>query len=287
MSGQPRERPSLALLATGIDDAPLAAQLAEQLALPLVPTGSDPGDCREFDALLTVCGPVLALQQTGRPSAAGRRGKTGRRAAIEALPGPVSVDFGSDGMRHRRRSGHNELLGRAVGVSGKRRPQVLDATAGLGRDSFVLADMGCMVTLCEREPVIAAMLSHGLQVALASGDDWLPGVARRMSLVAADARDLAPPQFGSPDMIYLDPMFPPRDKSAAVKKEMALFQLLLDGEAAGHDADGLLLWALEQDVARVVVKRPARAPFLAGRKPSHSVAGKAVRFDVYVRRALD
>jgi 16S rRNA (guanine1516-N2)-methyltransferase len=219
--------------------------------------------------VLTVCGQVLALQQTGR-----------------LAPGPVSVDFGSDSMRHRRRSGHNELLGKAVGVSGRRRPHVLDATAGLGRDSFVLADMGCAVTLCEREPVVAAMLQHGLRAALLGGDEWLRQVVERMSLFAGDARSLAPQRLAPAEVIYLDPMFPARGKSAAVKKEMALFQLLLDDEAAPQDAARLLLWALAQDVARVVVKRPARAPVVAEQKPSHSVAGKAVRFDVYVRRAL-
>jgi 16S rRNA (guanine1516-N2)-methyltransferase len=78
-------------------------------------------------------------------------------------------------------------------------------------------------------------------------------------------------------------MFPDRDKRARVKKEMALFHDLL---GAGDDADELLKWALQQDVARVVVKRPPKAPELAGRKPSHIISGKAVRYDVYVMHGL-
>lgn len=286
----PRAAPaSLALLPTCIDAVPVATSLARQLDLPLAAMGTNPALCEEFDLLLLVSVPGLALQLTRRGLAGGPAagsGKAPRRGASQALPGPVRVDFGSDGMRHRRRSGHNELLGRAIGVSARRRLQVVDATAGLGRDSFVLADMGCKVMLCEREPVIAAMLAQGLQAALASGDEWLLQAARLMILVAADARDLAPPQLASTDVIYLDPMFPARDKSAAVKKEMALFHILLGEDSACQDADDLLLWAIAQDISRVVVKRPPRAPVLAGRKPSHSVAGKAVRFDVYVRRAL-
>ncbi len=287
----PAHRPgaSLALLPACIDDAPLAAALASQLDLPLAAIGTDPGACGNYDLLLLVSAAGLALQLTrrGLGGAAGAGGgKTRRRSAGQALPGPVRVDFGSDDMRHRRRSGHNELLGRAVGVSATRRPYVVDATAGLGRDSFVLADMGCTVTLCEREPVIAAMLARGILAARASADDWLLRAARGMSLVATDARELGPQQLACIDVIYLDPMFPPRDKSAAVKKEMALFHILLGSGSTDQDADALLLWAIEQDVARVVAKRPPRAPFLAGRKPSHSVGGKAVRFDVYVRRAL-
>ena len=82
-------------------------------------------------------------------------------------------------------------------------------------------------------------------------------------------------------------MFPARDKSAAVKKEMALFQRLLEkGEHAAADADALWRWAMDCDVARVVVKRPPKAPSLAASSPSHSLGGKAVRYDVYVRRGL-
>ena len=88
------------------------------------------------------------------------------------------------------------------------------------------------------------------------------------------------------DVICLDPMFPQRDKSAAVKKEMVLFQALLETDASPDAADQLLAWALLQDVARVVVKRPVRAPHLGETQPSHAVSGKAVRFDVYVKRAL-
>jgi 16S rRNA (guanine1516-N2)-methyltransferase len=88
------------------------------------------------------------------------------------------------------------------------------------------------------------------------------------------------------DVIYLDPMFPPRRKSAAVRKEMALFHSLLARTLDPQDADALLLWALRQDTARVVVKRPAKAPCLAAKEPSHTISGKAVRYDVYVHRKL-
>ena len=107
-----------------------------------------------------------------------------------------------------------------------------------------------------------------------------------MKLVVGDALSLDPEALAAVDVLYLDPMFPSREKSAAVKKEMALFQALLERNAAQETADQLLQWALLQDVARVVVKRPVRAPSLGGLKPSHKVSGKAVRFDVYVKCAL-
>ena len=198
-------------------------------------------------------------------------------------PGPLRVDFGAGGMRHRRRGGNNELVGRAVGVTGQRTPGLLDATAGLGRDAFVLADLGCRVRLCERNAVVLELLRAGLESA---ADDWLVQAVGRMSLHAGDARTLDAQALCDVEVILLDPMFPQRSKSAAVKKEMALLQRLL-GEQGSEDAEALLAWALEQDVARVVVKRPARSPVLGGLRPSHCIRGKAVRYDVHVRRALD
>ena len=258
---------ALAVLPLGIADQPEAAELAGQLGLPLLPSGSELKRCASATAVLCLKARTLSLQLTGK-----------------GAPGPVSVDFGASSMRHRRRSGHNELLGRAVGVGRKSPLLLLDATAGLGRDSFVMADLGCQVRLCERNAVIAEMLARGIEAACRGADPWLAAVASRMQLHRGDARELPAAVTADIDVIYLDPMFPSRDKSAAVKKDMALFQFLLHNSEGGDDA--LLHWALAQDVARVVVKRPPRAPCLAGVEPSHAIKGKAVRYDVHVRRGL-
>ena len=259
--------PRLALLIVPGVDASEASRLVTRMNLPLLDAATDPATCTDYDALLVASVDGLSLQRTGR-----------------AAPGPVSVDFGGAGMRHRRGAGHNELLGRAVGVGKKPVLRVLDATAGLGRDSFVLADLGCQVLMSERVPLVSALLQSGLEKARSSGDPWLQGVLGRMSLWEGEARDLPASRLSDIDVVYLDPMFPKRGKSAAVKKEMALFHSLLQGSS--RDADRLLLWALALDVARVVVKRPSRAVNLADRRPSHVIAGKTVRYDVYVNRKL-
>ena len=203
------------------------------------------------------------------------------KLAGPGAPGPVGVDFGAGAMRHRRRGGANELLGRAVGLNARRKPSVLDVTAGLGRDAFVLADLGARVQLVERQPVIAELLRAGLAVAAHSEDEWLRDVTARMTLHEGDARTL---ELAPVDVIYADPMFPARDKRAAVKKEMALFQRLLDDWE--DDSAALLDWALERPVSRVVVKRPLRAAELGGRAASHCIRGKAVRYDVFVLKKL-
>ena len=204
-------------------------------------------------------------------------------------PGRVTVDFSSPDMRHRRKSGHNEPLGRAVGVKADRKPRVFDATAGLGRDAFVLADLGCEVELSEASSVLYFLLKHAHEAALMSASDKVVRAAQRMTVSHGDSAGRSLSGF---DTIYLDPMFPSRNKSAAVKKELAAVQSLLSCQSISTEANlsgstdqavELLTWALTQPVERVVVKRPAKSPYLGAVKPSHSITGKTVRFDVLVR----
>ncbi|MDO6693190.1 class I SAM-dependent methyltransferase [Aliiglaciecola sp. 3_MG-2023] len=194
--------------------------------------------------------------------------------------GAVFVDFASDVLTFRRQqtSVRKESIAKAVGIKGNVFPRVLDATAGLGRDAFILASFGCHVDMIERSTDVAALLSDGLRRAKTNPllQDWLP---QRMALFHDSAVNLlANWQEIPPDVVYLDPMFPHRKKSALVKKEMRLFQTLL---GADEDADDLLGPALELAKQRVVVKRPESAPFLQKKEPNMSIKGKKLRFDVY------
>ena len=207
----------------------------------------------------------------------------------------ISCDFVGGAARHRRLygGGTGQVMARAVGLSSRFKPLVADLTAGMGRDGFALATLGARVIWAERHPIVAALLAdglHRLRVATESaprpaGDEGrdareLVDIAARLSLYALDGRTWLedPGRRESPDVIYLDPMFPPRDKSAAVKKEMAAFHHLVGSD---DDAGELLSAALTAARYRVVVKRPRRAPSLAGRQPSFSLAGKTTRFDVF------
>ena len=170
------------------------------------------------------------------------------------------------------------MLGRAVGLKADRKPLIWDATGGLGRDAFVLADLGCEVTLCERMPVLAWLLDQAVQAAAVSGVDQIRAAAARMSVLAVDSKTQRTP---AGTVIYLDPMFPERKKAAAVKKEAAMLQHLAD---PGDDCEALWQWAWDQPVERIVVKRPLRAPILGHIRPAHTLKGKSVRFDVFIRR---
>ena len=194
--------------------------------------------------------------------------------------GPVYIDFSATDMLYRRKSGHNEPLGRAIGVKADKRPEVFDATAGLGRDAFVRADLGCAVALSERAAPLCYLLKQARELALMSANDKVVEAVSRMRVLCGDSRQQVVEGF---DVIYIDPMFPERGKTAAVKKDLATVQALHSDISSVNDPEDLLLWAMAQPVERVVIKRPVKAPVLGTVKPSHSITGKTVRFDVMVK----
>ncbi len=201
-----------------------------------------------------------------------------RPAAVTGHRAPV-VDFvgGAVGYRFRRGGGRNDALPRAAGFARGAIPDIVDATAGLGRDAFLLASLGARVTLIERSPEVHALLEAGLARAAAAGPDYAAVVAR-MTLIAGDARDLLPGLKA--EVILVDPMHPPRGKTALAKEEM---RTLRDFVGADPDATLLMQVALVSARRRVVLKWPLRAAPLAGLPaPSHRIIGKTVRYDVFM-----
>lgn len=203
-----------------------------------------------------------------------------------AAPAPIRVDFCSPRLLHRLRGigPRREDIARAVGLPASRPIHVLDATAGWGGDSVVLAALGCELTMIERSPVLVALLEDGLARLARSEAALAAGLHARLRLLAGDARALMGHwQEPPPDVVLLDPMYPERGASAAARKEMAILQALLGGDT---DADELLDGALALARHRVVVKRPRAAPPLAGRAPTHRIEGRSTRFDVYALRRM-
>jgi 16S rRNA (guanine1516-N2)-methyltransferase len=240
----------------------------------------------EFVERVGALADALGLPQTGEAEFALQLGADGLQLQ-ELGPdasGPVRVDFLEGAVAHRRQhgGGNGQMIAKAVGIQSGVRPVVLDATAGLGRDAFLLAQLGCSVTLIERHPLIGALLADGLGRALR--DLEVGPIIQRMDLRLGNAIELikdwseVPPQ-----VIYLDPMFPHRDKSSRVKKEMRVFRPLVGGD---DDAAQLLQVALELATHRVVVKRPRKAPSVDGQPPGYVLEGKSSRYDIYPKKAL-
>lgn len=162
--------------------------------------------------------------------------------------------------------------------------RAVDATAGFGEDSLLLAAAGYNVELYEYDPVIAALLRDALRRAAQSGDDALSDAVSRMDLREGDSVSAMRAMTGSkepPDIVLLDPMFPERRKSALVKKKFQLLQQL-ESPCAGADESELLEAAEAAGPRRIIIKRPLKGPYLAGRRPGYSITGKAVRYDCIV-----
>ncbi|KPJ95193.1 MAG: hypothetical protein AMJ53_03285 [Gammaproteobacteria bacterium SG8_11] len=192
------------------------------------------------------------------------------------------IDYtgGEIAYRAQHGGGRRQALAKAIGLKSGYTPNVIDATAGLGRDAFVLANLGCYVRMIERSPIMASLLEDALR--RAANDEQLKSWLKlRLQLITGDAREQIPLlcDTSSADAIYIDPMYPPRAKSALVKKEMRFIQVLVGKDL---DSSSLLTIALQYAEKRVVIKRPSYAAPVDGPKPTHTIESKNTRYDVYM-----
>lgn len=263
---------SIAILSNDFSMRSPAELLAKKIQVPLL-CDQSPETIADYGFVVLFDSNGVALQQTGRKA-----------------PGPIRAEFTEGAVDHRRKfgGGKGQMIAKAVGIKAGCYPQVMDATAGLGKDSFVLASLGCNVTMLERSPIVQALLGDGLARALVFAreqDVELLSTLQQMALVTQDSNAYLSTLDATafPDVIYLDPMFPERQKSADVKKEMAAFHSIV---GADDDADSLLPLALAHVNYRVVVKRPRKAPFLNNQPPSYQLGGKSSRYDIYTIKKL-
>lgn len=243
-------------------DVPHAERLAGRLGLAVAPVGMAPPS--RTDAR----GPTLRLEVSERRLQLRSEEGAAVRAAQEVLERPP-------------RRGPDPFL-RAVGRVAEQ-GYVLDATAGLGRDGFLLAAHGYRVELVERVPVVAALLEDVLGRAAAGAlGPVAQATAARIRFIPGDATPhlaaLARRRDGRPEVVTVDPMYPWGGKTALPNKGMALFRQLV---GADDDAADVLTAARLAATRRVVVKRPLRADALPGPPPSGSIVGSTTRWDLY------
>lgn len=193
----------------------------------------------------------------------------------------IRGDYSRLSNRIRRANLNKELLVRAAKMREATKPlRAFDGTAGLGDDSFLLAAAGFTVTLCERNPIIYALLCDTLE--RAKKDPSLSVIAERMNAVEGDFIEAIKHINGLVDVVFLDPMFPKTSKSANAKKKLQMLQML---EVPCEDEQALLDAALAACPRKVIIKRPVKGPYFAGRKPDYSLSGKAIRYDCIVLSA--
>ena len=198
---------------------------------------------------------------------------------MKRAPAELQVDFVTGAVAHRLKfgGGRGQDLAKAMGLRRGKTPQIIDATAGLGRDSFLLASLGASVTLIERSEKMHALLDHGMKQAAREGGKFRE-IIGRMTLLKGDAKDLLPEMSG--EAILIDPMHPPRHNSALVKQELRQVREIVGTD---DDAADLVRIALKHASNRVVLKWPAKADPIEGLKAcTHQILGKTTRYDVFM-----
>ena len=203
----------------------------------------------------------------------------GDERGMTQVAGELRVDFVSGAVAHRLRfgGGRGQALAKAMGLRAGKTPMIVDATAGLGRDSFLLASLGAQVVLIERSEEMHSLLVQGMARAVAEGGEFRE-IIGRMTLLKGDAKDLLPDL--SAEAILIDPMHPPRKNSALVKRELRQVREIVGTD---DDAADLVRVALRYARNRVVLKWPAKADPIKGIQAcSHQIAGKSTRYDVFM-----
>ena len=193
---------------------------------------------------------------------------------------PIIADFTSASISYRQKfgGGIKQDIAKAVGIKSGIRPDIIDATAGLGIDSFILASLGSKITLIERSQKIHNLLADGMKKASGAGGRTAE-IISRMKLIHGDAIELLPTL--STNVIYLDPMHPPRNNSALVKSKMRQMRSIV-GEDSDHIE--LITTALNSICDRVTLKWPSQSPLPSVLpKCSHKILGKSIRFDIFVK----
>lgn len=196
----------------------------------------------------------------------------------------ISIDFAEGKSQHRRLhgGGKGQDIAKAIGLHKISNPNVIDLTAGMGGDAFVLATLGANITMIERNPIVHALLNDALSRAQLKDDAELQEILNRLSLVKQNSKEYLDQLSESeyPDVIYLDPMFPSRTKSAQVKKEMQFFHDIVGSD---DDSAEVFLSALNKAKKRIVVKRPRLAEKITESVlPAFDIIGKSTRYDIYL-----
>lgn len=205
----------------------------------------------------------------------------------------IAIDFVHGSQAHRQQfgGGRGQAIAKAVGLKSGITPSILDTTAGMAGDAYVLATLGCSVTLIERSSILFCLLENAVERASLS-ESFQPVLKQGFHIINGDANNYITQQQAAnnkaPDVIYIDPMYPVRKKSALVKKDMQILQRLLHQQTLSNtnNAAELLNRALLFANKRVVVKRPIQAETLSSITPNTCIKSKKTRYDIYTIKKM-
>ena len=198
----------------------------------------------------------------------------------------INVDFFSPGYKFRinKGGGFREPIAKALGLKKDKPYKIFDATAGFGRDAYLLASLGNEVCMSERNPIVYILLKDGLRRAIDNENFEFARdlISRRIKLFKGDSKSfIKSPYFKEIDILYLDPMFSNSSKKSLVKKEMQILNNIVDDSDA-HLLLNLALPFLNNNLRRIVVKRPRIGKKLTNYDPDLTYKGKRNRYDIYL-----
>ncbi len=201
-------------------------------------------------------------------------------AASNDTDSRVYINFSTGKSAHRRKfgGGVHQTIARAVGLNKNKNLKIIDATGGLARDAFVLASLGAELNILEQSPILCVLIEDALNAGARDPD--IAAIIQRMNIQNCNSVDAlcGVRLWKYADVVYMDPMYPNRQKNAAVKKDMQLLHLLIGPDSRAEDLLGSAMSAARK---RVVVKRPTKAPPLSTHRLAGNVASKNTRYDIY------
>ena len=251
------EKEQIILLVGQGGDPEKAKQISKKLTIEIV-IGDDNTKIKDFSGL------ILKLNEDG--------------LSLVSKNMKLYGDFTKMTKRLKHNNLQREFLVHAAKIKGKTTDlKAIDATAGLGEDSIILAAYGFSVSLYENNPIIAELLKDALERAKQNPE--LKDIASRMVVFEEDSIIAMTKLKYKPDIILLDPMFPERTKSALIKKK---FQILHKIEKPCTDEEEMLNSAIKANPHKIIIKRPLKGDYLAGIKPDYSLNGKAIRYDCII-----
>ena len=190
----------------------------------------------------------------------------------------LCVDFASKKMQSRVETlSKSDLLIKAVGAN-TNPAHIIDATAGLGTDSFLLASAypDAKLDLIEENPLIHKLLQSGI-------NNLSNNLSNNLKLHNKNSDDIIP-KLEPADVIYLDPMFADNSFKGQVKKPMQWLHEICP-PPSDENLNKLCSIALKYAKKRVIIKRAKNAPVIKIDNkidPNHQIVGKSVRYDVYI-----
>tara|TARA_A100001015_G_scaffold269833_1_gene321841 strand:+ start:337 stop:1074 length:738 start_codon:yes stop_codon:yes gene_type:complete len=188
---------------------------------------------------------------------------------------PLKIDIKKGALGWRlARAQHETHLKKAIGKTDQPL-RILDATAGLLRDSMIMLALGHSVTAYEQSKILYTMLNNELNQLSETDSNLLNFQLINSNVCETKFSD------ESFDVIYFDPMYPEDRASSARRSDLKKINSILEIEGLASDPESTFTYLRNIPSTKLIVKRPLKADAFEG-SINYQITGKSVRFDIYL-----